>query len=493
MAAERAPVKTVGKILLLLLSFVAAAAAHVGSPDVYYEDHAGPYPLSVVVRMPLVIPGVAVIEVRSLADRLNSVQVVPTRIEGEGSKFAPVPDAAERAGDDPKLFRAQLWIMMRGAWKVQITAYGDKGKGELSVPLAAAPGATLALQGPLKWLLTGLMAVLVIGLVGIAGAAVREGMSDPTSAPVTPSRRHSARLTMACTALLVIAVLAAGKFWWNWEAASTAQAAYRVPRVAASFTPPNTLSLKLQKTDSGRWTERIQLDDLIPDHGHLMHLFLIRLPGMDRMYHLHPRQDGTGQFSQSMPALEPGTYKLFADIVHATGFPETQTADITLPETHEGTLQGDDSFAAAPSLWSKIANINVTRLPDGGRVIWLDSNTLIHPEEPVKLHFRVEDASGKPATDLEPYMGMAGHLILISGDSTVFAHLHPNGSPSMAAVQLANGAAMADHAGHNVSSEISFPYGFPKPGLYRIFVQFKRAGRIETGIFNVPVTGEVYR
>ena len=485
--------KAVLKLFVLLLSLAATSSAHVGSPDVYYEDHAGPYPLSVVVRMPVVIPGVAVIEVRALSDNLKSIQVVPTRIQGQGSKFAPVPDLAERASDDPRLFRAQLWIMMRGAWKVQITAEGDQGKGELSVPLAATPGANLALQGRLKWLLTGLMALLVIGLVGIAGAAVREGMSDPATTPAPSSKRRSARRVMLCTALLVIAVLAAGKFWWNWEAASTAQAAYTVPHVDLSLSAENTLSLKLQKSDSGRWAERIQLDDLIPDHGHLMHLFLIRFPSVDRMYHLHPHQDASGQFSQVMPALEPGTYKVFADVVHATGFPETQTAEITLPETHQGTLQDDDSFAAGPSLWSRIPNTNATNLADGGRIVWVSPSNSIHPGEPLKLHFRVEDDSAKPATDLEPYMGMAGHLVLISGDGTVFAHLHPNGSPPMAAVQLANGPAMNDHAGHNIPSEISFPYGFPKPGAYRMFVQFKRSGKIETGIFNVSVVQEAYR
>lgn len=35
-----------------------------------------------------------------------------------------------------------------------------------------------------------------------------------------------------------------------------------------------------------------------------------------------------------------------------------------------------------------------------------------------------------------------------------------------------------------IGPEISFPYGFPKPGLYRIFVQIKRAGRIETAVFD---------
>jgi hypothetical protein len=35
--------------------------------------------------------------------------------------------------------------------------------------------------------------------------------------------------------------------------------------------------------------------------------------------------------------------------------------------------------------------------------------------------------------------------------------------------------------------EIAFPYGFPKPGPYRVFVQIKRAGTIETGVFDVAV------
>ena len=478
--------KTFIKMVVLLLLLVATGAAHVGSPDVYYEDHAGPYPLLVVVRMPRVVPGVAEIEVRSLSDDLRAVQVVPTRIRGLGSEFAPVADVAERSGNDPKLFHAQLWIMMRGAWKVQITADGNKGKGEISVPLAATPNTTRALEGPLKWLLGGLMTILVIGLVGMAGAAVREGMSDPATTPVPPARRRAARWTMICTALLVIAILAAGRVWWNREAASTAQAAYIVPRVVASLNAPNTLSLKLQKSDSGRWAERIQLDDLIPDHGHLLHLFLFRLPDFDRIYHLHPHQDGTAEFSQNMPAMEPGNYKVFADIVHATGFPETQTGEITLPETHEGTLQGDDSFSSGSHLGAANISPNTSYLQDGGRIIWMNSTSL-HVGEPVRLRFRVQDANGQPAADLEPYMGMAGHLAVIRSDSTVFAHLHPGGSPPMAAVQLANGAAMAEHASHHISPEITFPYGFPQTGMYRLFVQVKRAGKIETGVFDAQV------
>jgi hypothetical protein len=39
----------------------------------------------------------------------------------------------------------------------------------------------------------------------------------------------------------------------------------------------------------------------------------------------------------------------------------------------------------------------------------------------------------------------------------------------------------------SVSPEISMPYGFPKPGRYRIFFQFKRSGRIETAVFDAHV------
>jgi hypothetical protein len=35
--------------------------------------------------------------------------------------------------------------------------------------------------------------------------------------------------------------------------------------------------------------------------------------------------------------------------------------------------------------------------------------------------------------------------------------------------------------------EISIPYGFPKTGLYHVFVQVKRAGQIQTGVFDANV------
>jgi hypothetical protein len=104
--------------------------------------------------------------------------------------------------------------------------------------------------------------------------------------------------------------------------------------------------------------------------------------------------------------------------------------------------------------------------------------------------FRVEDAQGQPAGNLELYMGMPGHAIFVKRDRTVFAHVHPSGSAPMAAMAIAMPAAA--HAQHMAAaaatpSTVTFPYGFPESGDYRIFVQVKRAGRVMTAAFDATV------
>jgi len=107
------------------------------------------------------------------------------------------------------------------------------------------------------------------------------------------------------------------------------------------------------------------------------------------------------------------------------------------------------------------------------------------------FRFHLEDAQGKAISDLEPYMGMAGHAEFVKSDQSVFAHIHPAGSVSMASLMIAqkdSGLPMDHGAMNAIPAEVSFPYAFPQPGDYRLFVQMKRHGEIETGVFDTHVT-----
>ena len=300
----------------------------------------------VVVRMPRVIPGIAEIEVRPLSTGVRTVRVTPMRIRGLGSDLQPVADIAQPSRDRPDVYRAQLWLMHRGAWKVRIVADGDRGAGELFVPVGAVSSATLPMQRSLRWILGALALLLVAGAVAIVGASVREGMNRPGVDPTAESVRRGRR-AMAIASALIVGLLSLGGLWWRAAAADAAAAVYKTPEVTATLTDPRTLSLTIGSSNTERWAERIGLNDLVPDHGHLMHLFLVRAPGMDLIAHLHPRQTVRGQFDQTLPSMPAGRYRMFADIVHGTGFPETEIGEITLPDIISGLPLGDDSLAPA--------------------------------------------------------------------------------------------------------------------------------------------------
>jgi hypothetical protein len=228
--------------------------------------------------------------------------------------------------------------------------------------------------------------------------------------------------------------------------------------------------------------------DLVPDHGHLMHLFLLRVPTMDRFYHLHPEQTPDGGFAVKLPAVDSGHYKIFADVVRGSGFPDTMVGEIDLPQITGEPLSGDDSYALAPAFAG--AGATTASLPDGRKMIWERDQAAPAIGKPTWFRFRVEDKNGKPVTDLEPYMGMAGHAEFVRSDQQVFAHVHPAGSVPMAALEIAEkdaGAPQGMQHAMALPAEISFPYGFPQAGDYRLFVQVKRGGVIETGVFDTRV------
>jgi hypothetical protein len=500
---------------LFLLVTALPLAAHVGSADVFYEGDAGPYRLFVTVKVPPVIPGVAEIQVRAKSSDVRSIQIVPMRLTGPGSNFPPTPDVAKVSDSDKQFFIGSLWLMESGALQVRVMADGARGKGELSVPVASFAQRSLPMPKSLAGLLVGFMLLLTVGGISIAGAAARDAGLEKGKSPGPANLRRS-KIVMAVTVVFVLGLFYLSKSWWGVEAANYQQRVnfYKPPLAETTLEGGSRLVIRAKARDLGRparsdETDLVVKGRVVPDHNHLMHLFLISLPGMDRMWHLHPERLEGGAFADDLPSMPAGRYQVFADVVDERGFPWTLVGTVDLPQIDGKPLTGDDSTWSGAPVQMTPQGSNVSPLPDGGRIVWEGASGPLISNAPMDFQFDVQDKDGKPVQDLEPYMGMAGHAEFVRSDFSVFAHVHPSGSVSMASLELAQagltgGASSASMPGMSMPAGmamqmagtpqsgplpavVGFPYGFPQPGEYRIFVQIKRAGRVETGVFDAHV------
>jgi hypothetical protein len=458
--------------------------------------------------VPPVIPGVAEIQIRSESGDARAIRVVPMRLAGPGSNLPPTPDLAVQSKDDPQFFTASLWLMESGALQVRVIVDGAKGPGEISVPVPSSAQRTLPMQKSLAALLLALMLLLAFGVVFIVGAIVREGNLDGGVAP-DPSRDRRAQRAMIGTAVLVVILLFLGRAWWNSNAVDFQRRVdfFKPPAAALKLVDGHRLEIRVARTEI-RSPVYLRLGDVIPDHGHLMHFFLLRVPDLDAMWHLHPEPAKDDAFAVDLPDVPAGRYQMYADVVDPRGYPWTLVSIIDLPQIAGKPMAGDDSgWSGAPLVTPAADSVNVP-IPDGGHIVWQRPSGPLKANVPLEFTFNVRDKNGQPATDMESYMGMAGHAEFVRSDLSVFAHVHPAGSVSMAALELAeNGTAnvagtgsivmsmpmamdvsmpMASEFGP-ISPEVRFPYGFPQAGDYRIFVQIKRGGRVETGVFDAHV------
>ncbi len=490
-------------LALALVLAAVPARAHVGSPNVFYDGDAGPYPVRVIVRPPAVIPGLAEITVR-LRDggKADRVTVQPVQYN-TGLKGAPPPDEAVPVPGAPDAWSGQLWLMVPSSYSVRVQVHGARGEGVALVPVSAMPSRVLRMDRTLSAVLAGLGLFLFAGAVTILGAAVREGSLAPGEA-ADRRRRARARAVTLLAALFLALALWGGKRWWDGvdgAAQSNLFKPFRMRAAARIEGGRPALALAIEDERAQDWTP------LMPDHGKLMHLFLMREPGLDAFAHLHPvAQGGKETFLAALPPLPAGTYRVYADVVHESGFPQTLVDRVKIPAVPEAVSSKggpapdpdpDDSWRTSEPLGQAAsAGPQLGLLEDGGTMLW-HQEPLVAGRE-VTLRFEVRGPDGRPAA-LEPYMGMPSHAVIVRDDGRVFIHLHPMGTVSMAAQEVfakAEGgramAGMAGMAGMDMgngpkSSVLSFPYEFPQAGRYRLWVQVKRGGRVLTGVFDTEV------
>ncbi len=475
------------RLLALLLALLVAvpAHAHIGSKDVFEQISSGPYKFFVTIRPPTVVPGVAVVEVRTAGPQIQTLHITPIPLTGEASKHPPTADVMQRSAADPNFFTGSLWLMASGSWQVRMQAEGPGGPATVSIPVPAVALSVLRMQRPMGVILGALGLILVLGMAGIIYGAVRESRLPPGAAP-SPDRTRRAVIAGGITLAILAFFVWAGDKWWNVEAADYSADIYHPLALHPTLTG-NLLVLHIGKSNADEEGRHRENDDLIPDHGHLMHLYAIRWPEMDAAFHLHPAYVGDGDLRMTLPAMPPGTYHLYADIVHRSGFPETLTATLTVPpDASTAPLASEDAFAA-PAPLSKGDLGTTYKLPDGYTMVW-DRPADLSANTPELFRFKLYDPHGELATDMQPYLGMAGHAAFVKTDGSVFAHTHPDGSAAMPAMMMANAGlndmtadGMPDmNGGANSAGKpepldpiVEFPYGFPSPGRYRIFIQMK--------------------
>jgi hypothetical protein len=204
-------------------------------------------------------------------------------------------------------------------------------------------------------------------------------------------------------------------------------------------------------------------------HEKLFHLFIVS-QDLAEFQHIHPAFEPDGRFVIDTVLPRAGHYKVYADLYPLEGAPQVLETDlVTAGHT-------SDLYASRPILEPDSA---LTKTVDGMKV----ELTLDPPEpiagRPVVLKYHLtEAASGAPVRDLTPYLAAWGHTLILSDDQRDYVHSHPvEVVPEAREGEVRRGG-----------PDVTFEALLPRPGMYRIWSQFLRAGRDESAVSTVCFT-----
>lgn len=232
--------------------------------------------------------------------------------------------------------------------------------------------------------------------------------------------------------------------------------------------------------------------DLPIVHEKPMHLLVVS-EDLAEYYHIHPEPQADGSYKVPFTFTNGGNFKLYADF---TPKDSPQVVENFMLKV-SGSERAKVELKADEKLEKTVDGIKVMMKPDA---------ELVAGKE-LMLNFTVfDEKTNKPVADLEKYLGEYAHFVIISQDLQKFVHAHPmskdehsEGSHDMSKMNDANRKTdeSKPHSHNEKSdmkdmkmgspSEVSAHTSFPQAGLFKVFAQFQRGGKIITVPFVVNV------
>jgi hypothetical protein len=182
-------------------------------------------------------------------------------------------------------------------------------------------------------------------------------------------------------------------------------------------------------------------------HERLFHLFLISRD-LGFFAHEHPERQRDSSFLFRTVLPRTGEYRVLCDVYPEGAMPQMIPRTLIVPGP-----------SPAPNLREDLGPQQAQNLHVGLR---------LDPPRPLAGKKTMMFFALHPAAGLQQYLGAWGHMLAASADLIDLVHTHP--------------------AWDEVRSDVQFNLIFPRPGMYRVWVQFQRLGVVNTVAFNVPVS-----
>ncbi|WP_445151846.1 hypothetical protein [Baekduia sp. Peel2402] len=223
------------------------------------------------------------------------------------------------------------------------------------------------------------------------------------------------------------------------DAASASAPGLAVASDGLRLVAPSTLRAGVRKDFAFRVVDDhgATVRDFAVEHTKRLHFIAVRRD-LTGFQHLHPTQASDGSWSTPLTLAEPGAYRVFADFTPSGGEKTTLASDVL--------VAGDFAPRALPAPTDRAT-------VDGYDVALRTSGET--------LRFAIS-RDGTPV-DVEPYLGASGHLVALREGDLAYLHVHPH------------------------EDAVAFDAEFPSAGRYRLFLQFKVAGRVHTAAFTKVV------